>query len=330
MKRSVCKMSMGIYATVRRAVMFLIAGTLMTGAVEAAEESGRCQAYAETAVLQHEENLRSGCRFTDPRWHTDYKAHYEWCLHVPEEERVRENQARQEMLSRCLSPDTGGKSDACTAYAQKAVAQYQASRASNCNLTDPRWHDDYEAHLHFCFEVPAEVSAKENQDRQQLLDECLKHPGEKALHDPVKVAVAAEKRIRLAVTEFKTLADKGRNTQLGVMVSEMFTTEVVNSDAFKIVEREQLEKVLKEIAMAQSGIIDTTKAQEIGRMLGADAIITGSVIRIQDKLRIDARIIEVETGVVVSAVNRFCSEELADISRQVKGITHALAENFYR
>lgn len=163
-----------------------------------------------------------------------------------------------------------------------------------------------------------------------MLDTCINALEEKPQNGPAKLAIASEKRIRLAVIEFKTLADKNRNGQLGVMVSEMFTTEVVNSEAFKIVEREQLQKVLKEIAMAQSGIIDTTKAQEIGRMLGADAIITGSVIRIQDNLRIDARIIEVKTGVVVSAVNRFCTEELADISRQVKAITQALAENFYR
>lgn len=302
----------------------------MTGAVQATAEQNRCKEYAQTAVTQHEENLRSGCGFTDPRWHTDYTAHYEWCLHAPEDEGVRENQGRQEMLARCASSGTSGKEAECSAYAQTAVAQYHASRTSHCNLTDPRWHDDYEAHFHYCLDSPTEMSARENQDRQQLLDNCLNQAPTPPRNDPDRVAIAAEKRIRLVVIEFKTLADIEKNTQLGVMVSEMLTTEVVNSEAFKIVEREQLQKVLKEMAMAQSGIIDTTKAQEIGRMLGADAIITGSVIRIQDKLRIDARIIEVKTGVVVSAVNRFCTEELADISRQVKDITRSLAENFYR
>jgi TolB-like protein len=311
-------------------VLIIAAVTPMTGTVEATSASSRCTDYAETAVAQHEENQRSGCRFTDPRWHSDYSAHYEWCRHVPADESARENQVRREMLSRCGQPGSNGKNEACKAYAQKAVAQYHASRNADCNLTDPRWHDDYAAHYHFCLEVSAEESARENQDRQQLLDDCAPPPPAQPQPQPDRAVIAAEKRIRLAVIEFKTLADKGGNAQLGVMVSEMFTTEVVNSDAFKIVEREQLEKVLKEIAMAQSGIIDTTTAQEIGRMLGADAIITGSVIRIQSNLRIDARIIEVETGVVVSAVNRFCTEELADISRQVKAITRALAQNFYR
>ena len=77
----------------------------------------------------------------------------------------------------------------------------------------------------------------------------------------------------------------------------MFTTEVANSEAFKIIERDQLKKVLDEIAVGQSGIIDTSDARQLGKILGADAIITGSVMKIEEELRIDSRMIEVKTGV---------------------------------
>ncbi|MBD3327120.1 hypothetical protein GF339_21210 [candidate division KSB3 bacterium] len=89
--------------------------------------------------------------------------------------------------------------------------------------------------------------------------------------------VAEGEKLQIAVVEFQTLDTEAEQQQLGRMVAEMFTTEVVNSRAFRIVEREQLQKVIEELEVGQSGIIDTTEAQEVGKMLGADAIITGAV-----------------------------------------------------
>jgi TolB-like protein len=113
-------------------------------------------------------------------------------------------------------------------------------------------------------------------------------------------------------------------------ISEMFTTEVANSEAFKIIERDQLKKVLDEIAVGQSGIIDTSDARQLGKILGADAIITGSVMKIEEELRIDSRMIEVKTGVIMSAERKICKEILSDISSKVIEITNSLSEKFYQ
>lgn len=139
-----------------------------------------------------------------------------------------------------------------------------------------------------------------------------------------------EKKYKIAVMKFQTLNDTDEGSNLGTMVSEIFTTEVVNSDSFKIVEREQLKKVIKELNVGQSGIIDTSEAQKIGKMLGASAIITGSVMKMGNQLRIDSRIIEVETGIIAGAESRICEENLTDIGQKVIGMTNGLAEKFYR
>jgi len=49
---------------------------------------------------------------------------------------------------------------------------------------------------------------------------------------------------KIAVMKSQALNDASGGSNLGTMVSEMFTTEVVNSDAFKIVEREQLRNMI--------------------------------------------------------------------------------------
>ncbi len=147
---------------------------------------------------------------------------------------------------------------------------------------------------------------------------------------PSTVTIAEKDKFKIAVMEFKSLNPGAKNTSLGSMIAEMFTTEVVNSNSFKIVEREQLNKILGELQIGQSGVLDTTDAQKLGKILGAGAIITGSVMKMGDSLRIDSRIIEVETGIIVSAERRICKENLTDISRNIADMTTALAQKFYK
>ena len=147
---------------------------------------------------------------------------------------------------------------------------------------------------------------------------------------PSTDTIAEKDKFKIAVMEFKSLNPGAKTTNLGSMISEMFTTEVVNNNSFKIVEREQLNKILGELRIGQSGVLDTTDAQKLGKILGAGAIITGSVMKMGDSLRIDSRIIEVETGIIVSAERRICKEDLTDISRNIADMTAALARKFYK
>ena len=147
---------------------------------------------------------------------------------------------------------------------------------------------------------------------------------------PSTVTIAEKDKFKIAVMEFKSLNTGTKNTTLGSMIAEMFTTEVVNNNSFKIVEREQLNKILGELQIGQSGVLDTTDAQKLGKILGAGAIITGSVMKMGDSLRIDSRIIEVETGIIVSAERRICKENLTDISQNIADMTTALSRKFYK
>lgn len=57
--------------------------------------------------------------------------------------------------------------------------------------------------------------------------------------------------------------------------TEAFRGAILAS-GFKVVEREKLDKVLKEKELAQSGIVDS-KAIETGQLLGADAVMLGEI-----------------------------------------------------
>ena len=171
------------------------------------------------------------------------------------------------------------------------------------------------------FNIKKADKNRNNKIQTQPIPETTKSP---------TVTIAEKDKFKIAVMEFKSLNPGTKNTSLGSMIAEMFTTEVVNNNSFKIVEREQLNKVLGELQIGQSGVLDTTDAQKLGKILGAGAIIAGSVMKMGDSLRIDSRIIQVETGIIVSAERRICKENLMDISSNIADMTAALAKKFYK
>lgn len=133
------------------------------------------------------------------------------------------------------------------------------------------------------------------------------------------------RNISIAVIHFKTLNKEAQEISLGDLVSETFTSSLVNSPGFKIIEREQLDKVVKEMEMNQTGFIETTDAVEIGKMLHADAIITGSVALLNKQIQLNARIIEIESAYVISAETKTSSYTLQNISNMVNEIVVKLS-----
>jgi TolB-like protein len=143
------------------------------------------------------------------------------------------------------------------------------------------------------------------------------------------ITIADESKVKIAVIQFNSLNRGDEDKHLGSMIAEMFTTELVNINAYKIIEREQLNKVLTELSMAQTGVLDSTDVQRIGKILGIDAIVTGSVIKIGDTLRIDSRVIEVGTGMIRTAESRVVNLDLRAIELGVREMTLGMTRKYY-
>jgi TolB-like protein len=83
---------------------------------------------------------------------------------------------------------------------------------------------------------------------------------------------------------------------------DMMITELSAIAALAVVERAELERVLGEIALGQSGVVDEQSAPKVGKMLGARTLLLGSFMKgMGDEIRIDARLVEVESGRVLKA-----------------------------
>lgn len=136
---------------------------------------------------------------------------------------------------------------------------------------------------------------------------------------------AARKKISIAVIQFKTLNKEAKEIDLGDLVSETLTSALVNSSGFRIIERQQLNKVIGEMEMSQTGFIETTNAVSIGKMLHADAIITGSVALLGDQIQVNARIIDIESAYVISAETKTTTYTLQNVTKIAKEIVTTLS-----
>ena len=79
-------------------------------------------------------------------------------------------------------------------------------------------------------------------------------------------------------------------------MSELLANDLVNYKIFKLVEREKIDAVFKELALQKTGVIDEKTAVKIGKLLGTKYILLGSFILNQSIIKTDIRVVTVETG----------------------------------
>jgi len=88
-------------------------------------------------------------------------------------------------------------------------------------------------------------------------------------------------RKMIAVVEFEDKSDRSRwhwtGPDPGTGMSDMLVTALVQSGKFMVLEREQLNHVLAEQDLGQSGRVTEQTAPAIGKLLGVAAIVYGSV-----------------------------------------------------
>jgi TolB-like protein len=88
---------------------------------------------------------------------------------------------------------------------------------------------------------------------------------------------------------------------LKVGLAQMLTTDLVGAGSAKIVERTQLQAVMDELKLGHSAVADKDTSSKLGKLLGAEYLILGSYFSLAGTLRVDARLVRVETGEVVHA-----------------------------
>jgi len=87
------------------------------------------------------------------------------------------------------------------------------------------------------------------------------------------------------------------------IISEL-NAHIVNDGFFSLVDRQELDQIRTEQNFQLSGDVDDNSAQEIGKILGAQTIITGLVSPLGNQWRIQIRALDVQTAQVRGQFNK--------------------------
>ena len=105
----------------------------------------------------------------------------------------------------------------------------------------------------------------------------------------------------LAVMNFDS-GNAGKN--VGIAISEIVRTEIaaMRDIPYTVVERIMLNQVLREQELSMTGLVSTSDAVKIGKILYADYLVMGRIIRVAGRYRISASIVETSTSVIKKQV----------------------------
>ncbi len=106
---------------------------------------------------------------------------------------------------------------------------------------------------------------------------------------------------KIAILPF-SYADGRSAAKDGAIVSERITMRLIKQQKFEVVERSMLDKVMGELKLQSTGMMDATSTQQLGKLLGVEAIVTGTLVEMQaGKIEVNARLIKTETAQAIGA-----------------------------
>ena len=130
---------------------------------------------------------------------------------------------------------------------------------------------------------------------------------------------------------------QGETQGLGVLrkgLAQMLITDLSANEAFLLVERDRIEALLNEHRLGLEGKLDPISAAQVGKLLGARYMVLGGFFDLNKALRVDARLVEVETGRVLGSIGVTGSPgDFLAVERQTAQkveqllTTHALAQS---
>ncbi len=142
-------------------------------------------------------------------------------------------------------------------------------------------------------------------------------------------AAAQDARPGVAVIQFENGGSYGKDKEdfeaLRRGLPETLISELAQNPAVRLVDRSQTQRILDEQGLGVSERVDASTAAKVGKLVGARYMVTGSFIDLYGDFRIDARLIDVETGEILKVVrNDPKLHDRKDMFRMIQSVAERL------
>ena len=105
----------------------------------------------------------------------------------------------------------------------------------------------------------------------------------------------------ITVTVNDPVLSHGIPAHYGPMIQEAMSTEFLQLGLYRVIDNEQVDRLLSEISFSLDGVSEENTKLEIGRLVSAEAIIFVNLGEIGDKVNVDCKLVDVETGLLIAA-----------------------------
>ncbi len=134
-------------------------------------------------------------------------------------------------------------------------------------------------------------------------------------------------RSKVAVFPFADTNQAAKETGYGDAIAGMLTTELIKGGVFQIIERKEIERIINELGLNQSGFLDSKTAKEIGNLYGLDMLVFGTVAKFSNLVETDCRLIDTQNGEAILADNASCRNE-SEIRNMVVNLARKMEQRF--
>jgi len=127
------------------------------------------------------------------------------------------------------------------------------------------------------------------------------------------VGDSTQTKTNIAVSD---LAGQGIDASTAAVISDRLRSELFNTGMVSVLERSQMQEILKEQGFQQTGCTSDQCAVETGQLLGVKYMVVGSIGLVGHTYTIASRLIDVSTGKMAATANVDCKCEIDDILSQ--------------
>ncbi len=141
--------------------------------------------------------------------------------------------------------------------------------------------------------------------------------------------IAQTDNLIVAVSKFDNYSKVSRLNFMSQGISDAIIYQLQKLKGLTLIERAQFNRVMKELQLSMSGLVNDLIVRKVGKQLSADFMVVGGFEYNPDTkmIRINARVVDVETGVIVDAETVMDNEIYADDLQ--KSIAEKL-KNFFK
>jgi TolB-like protein len=110
--------------------------------------------------------------------------------------------------------------------------------------------------------------------------------------------IGYSQNLLVAVTDFT--ARSGFSEEELENITELFAGFLRENGGVRVVTRSQWEAILKEHSFQRGGLVAQTEIRELGKALGAQAVITGTMMKLGNNNILNMSLLDVESGEMLS------------------------------